>query len=105
MKPNAQPGKSPEGGGVQHLLFGALCRDLSTTIQVSKALSRNKYGNLHNGLICYISDPAYHPFHEQTLGEFSQFFEHGDCFGSMFERICASLRTKQSIDGAEKQEN
>ena len=31
VKPNAQPGKSPEEGGAAHLRFGALCRDLSCT--------------------------------------------------------------------------
>ena len=54
--------------------------------------------------ILYQND-SFRSFINKQLEDFGRFFEHSDCFGSLSERICASLRTKQSTGGAEKQQN
>ena len=44
-------------------------------------------------------------FRWQTIGTFSQFFEHSDVLGAVSECVSTSLADKTSIGGAEKQEN
>jgi len=51
--------------------------------------------------------PKYKPqlFYKQTIGIFSQFFEHSDVLEAVSECVSTSLADKTSIGGAEKQEN